>query len=631
MGAEGRAGSVALVAALFMVSTLGGFLVYVHETEGTTTDGYGYTITDPVLDERMSRHPGCLEISPEHTTARYDFGSEGMAINLASPGDKVQVAKDQAADTFTTVLDIHELDLVGRGNFQFQAKFALGDGDHYQVDVHVDQRQTYVTYTASIGEARAVGYGDMLYDITDTLYLLVHVENGQIELGLNGIEDVQTMPSLSKWTPRFAEISLGAGEEDPVLGNVYMSTFVLGLGTTWHYYDGLHKTIVPDGKDFAFSLHMHADRTYPQYLHLMANLSREYGLNGTYDAWLWANDQFYSMSESEYAQGLLDLRSAGWDLGVHGIGYVSVNRTIALYALDRMENEIGPLRTWSDHGYRQQNLYKDGTDPDSGYYIADRVEDIGAAWMHKNTKSHSFYNDLNRDGMSYTDPDYPDLPLFRVSPEQAWTMYSDPGREDDLDKYLRAWSADRSVIVTHDYLPYFFYVDNSSGPLSVVRDEEGMGYFPWSELIPKTTFVGEDWAPLPSFTRFLNWTRDYDVWFAPVRDIYDRSCLIQALEVHEDSNKVVIRNPSDQGIEGLTLYSQSQPDYELGDSGTSYTATKGSAGSWHFILDIPAGGEVVLEKGEHTGRSHPLDESPGPPSVLGRAQERLMNREGSDK
>ena len=42
-----------------------------------------------------------------------------------------------------------------------------------------------------------------------------------------------------------------------------------------------------------------------------------------------------------------------------------------------------------------------------------------------------------------------------------------------------------------------------------------------------------------------------------MRDIYDRSCLIQALEVEEDATKVVIRNPSDQDIEGLTLYTQS--------------------------------------------------------------------------
>ena len=166
-----------------------------------------------------------------------------------------------------------------------------------------------------------------------------------------------------------------------------------------------------------------------------------------------------------------------------------------------------------------------------------------------------------------------------------------------------------------------------SGPLSVVPGEDGIGYYPWSELIPKTTFVGEEWAPLPSFTRFLNWTRDYDVWFAPVRDIYDRSCLIQALDVEEDATQVVIRNPSDQDIEGLTLFTQSQPDYWLKGFGTTHSASKGSAGSWHFILDVPAGAEVVLEKVGINSGAHPLYRSPMP-LPEGMAQLLIMNREG---
>ena len=50
-----------------------------------------------------------------------------------------------------------------------------------------------------------------------------------------------------------------------------MKTFILGLGTEYRYYDGLHRTIVPDGKDFAFSLHLHADRAYPDQFYQMAN------------------------------------------------------------------------------------------------------------------------------------------------------------------------------------------------------------------------------------------------------------------------------------------------------------------------------------------------------------------------
>jgi hypothetical protein len=500
------------------------------------------------------------------------------------------------ADTFATSLDIKDMDLPGRGAFQFQASFDVGQGIAYQVLVQVDQYKTYVTYSYQNEEWVVIGYGDMFYDAVDSLDLLVQVANGSIRLGINGIEDVQEMPHVVKWSPHFAGMSVGAGSDDPVYGIVKMRTFMLGLRTDYRYYDGLHKTIVPDGKDFAFSLHIHADRAYPLQFYEMANLSSEYGLRGTYDAWYWANSQFYSMQESEYTAGLHALQDSGWDIGVHAVGYADLNRSQVIYGLDRMTEEFGPPRTWSDHGSRPQDLFKEGTDPDSGYYDADLVEEIGAAWMHKNSKAHSFYNDLNRDGMSYTDPDNPDLPLFRVSKMQAWRMYTDPGREDDLDRYLRSWAVDRSVFVTHDYLPYFFYVDNQSGPLSILPDDEGIGYFPWSSLIPKNTFIGEGWSPLPEFERFLNWTTGYDVWFAPVRDIYDRSVLIDQIKVEEDDHQVRITNPTDQKLSGLTLYVKGQPQYHLDKIGTDIGPGRGASGTWHFVVDLEPGSEVVLTK-----------------------------------
>jgi hypothetical protein len=263
-----------------------------------------------------------------------------------------------------------------------------------------------------------------------------------------------------------------------------------------------------------------------------------------------------------------------------------------------MTEEFGPMRTWSDHGQRTQDLWKDGTDPDSGHYDADLIEEIRAAWMHKKSKANSFYNDLNRDGMNYTGPNNPDLPLFRVSKMQAWMIYSDPGWEGDLDDYMRAWTTDRSVFIVHDYFPYFFFVNNQSGPLCTFPDEEGIGYFPWSSLVPKTTFMGDSWNPMPEFTRFLNWTTAYDVWFAPVRDIYDRSCLVQKLIVLEDEEKVkvIIRNPSNQPIKGLTLFTEDAPIFNLDVDGKELDARKGNGESRSFVIDVGPREELILEK-----------------------------------
>jgi len=166
----------------------------------------------------------------------------------------------------------------------------------------------------------------------------------------------------------------------------------------------------------------------------------------------------------------------------------------------------------------------------------------------------------------------------------------------DVSQYLRAWPMDRSVFVTHDYMPYFFYVKNNSGPLCILPEEEGIGYFPWSSLVPKTTFVGEDWAVLPSFVRFLNWTQDYDVWFAPVREIYDRSCLVQAVTMSEDENEVILTNPTDETIHGLTLFVKGRPMYSLKGPGAMLQAEKGTSESWHFVIDLGPGEVLVLKK-----------------------------------
>jgi hypothetical protein len=119
-------------------------------------------------------------------------------------------------------------------------------------------------------------------------------------------------------------------------------------------------------------------------------------------------------------------------------------------------------------------------------------------------------------------------------------------------------------------------------------------------LISKNTFLGEGWNPLPEFERFLNWTTGYDVWFAPVRDIYDRSCLVQQVTVQESEGQVVITNPTDSEIKGLTLFTQDQPDYFLEGLDGSVHAMKGSVASWHFVLDIGPGETLVLTKAAET-------------------------------
>jgi hypothetical protein len=100
---------------------------------------------------------------------------------------------------------------------------------------------------------------------------------------------------------------------------------------------------------------------------------------------------------------------------------------------------------------------------------------------------------------------------------------------------------------------------------------------------------------------------DHSVWFAPVRDVYDRSCLVQKVIVQENDTHVTIYNGNDREVKGLTLFTKSKPDFRLQWDSVELTAHKGSADSWHFIFDLGPGEMLVLEKvrGEAgTGAAH---------------------------
>jgi hypothetical protein len=131
---------------------------------------------------------------------------------------------------------------------------------------------------------------------------------------------------------------------------------------------------------------------------------------------------------------------------------------------------------------------------------------------------------------------------------------------------------------------------------------------PWSELVPKKMFQNGEWHLLPSFRSFLNWTQDYDVWFATVRDIYDRSALVQQVKVEENQTHIRIVNPTSTMIEGFTLYTKSLPEFDLVDGSTIYSSGKGTGNSWHFVIDLAPNSEVVLEKSYRMETSMSLTE-----------------------
>jgi hypothetical protein len=237
-----------------------------------------------------------------------------------------------------------------------------------------------------------------------------------------------------------------------------------------------------------------------------------------------------------------------------------------------------------------------GANEGSPNYVKDLVIDIGAGWWHENTHAHSRWNDLNRDGMNYTLPGQEEVPLFRVSKQQALQLFFETGRQQDVSSWLRSMPVQRSVFVAHDYFPFFFQVENDTGNYSVLPSHGDVQNTSWSAIRPKSDFVNGTWSALPSFVAMLDLLSSYDVWYAPVRDVYDRSCLVQNVMLQETGTQVILTNLNQVEVKGLTLFTRGQPNYLLFDGITPLSVQQGSAGSWHFVIDLEPGEVLVLDK-----------------------------------
>jgi hypothetical protein len=220
---------------------------------------------------------------------------------------------------------------------------------------------------------------------------------------------------------------------------------------------------------------------------------------------------------------------------------------------------------------------------------------MGLGWAHA-WHGTAFRNDLNRIGMGYQAEGLEGLPLYRASKDTSWDIYGDQAAASGLDRWLGAWAMERSLIVVHDYFAYLSYAINATGSYSVLEGMEGMDEIPWGQLYPKQVLQEAEWRALPQFEDFLNWTAAHDVWFATLREAYDRSMQVDQVQMSEYPDKLVLTNLGDAPVLGLTLYTRSMPDYALRHDGTVVHASKGAAASWHFIIDLGPGEVVVLKK-----------------------------------
>ena len=129
--------------AILFLATLGGYIVY-DSYEGAIPQGnfwvLGYWM--PLdRDDPSTRMSGNM---PDNTMAQFHFQKEGMLCQFTSAGDVITVGKDQAADTFTTSIDMLGHSPGGRWHLLFRTNFNVGEGIGLtvQVEASIDQYQT---------------------------------------------------------------------------------------------------------------------------------------------------------------------------------------------------------------------------------------------------------------------------------------------------------------------------------------------------------------------------------------------------------------------------------------------------------------------------------------------------------
>jgi hypothetical protein len=591
---KGRAFALT-VATLLVISGMAAVVMAEMGREDVVQDELAvpqYVLASPDLVERF-RGPSDRVNVTSPTGTLTDTTDDGLRVIFEEPSGTFRFVLGERADTMTLLMNTSAV-MRDRGCIiEVEVFFKIDQNKYYKLDLFINPTYATIGFEPFWEEGGEEQQTAVLHDVSPWTALMMKVGNGEAIVGIDGLDRTATLPTVPSFSPILDGINvwvIGVVEgRQMVIDNIAFGTG----GQT--FKDGLHKTMVPYGKDFAFTYIIHADRAYPGQLGLMANISEEYGLCGTYDAWTNGTDRYYGMDDPEFLAALHELQGSGWDIGLHAGSNEPMTREQIISSIEDLSRELGAPRSWSDHAFLPQDLAVQGGNASSSYYTADLVSEIGLGWAHA-WHGTAFRNDLNRIGMGYQAEGLDGLPLYRVSKDTSWDIYGDHASALDLDQWLGAWPMERSLIVVHDYFAYLSYASNATGRYSVLEGLEGMNYLPWGQLYPKQVLQGAEWRALPQFEDFLNWTISQNVWFTTLRDAYDRSQLVDRVLVHEYPDKLVLTNTGNAPVLGLTLYSRSMPDYALSQDGTAIHASKGTASSWHFIIDLGPGEVLVLRK-----------------------------------
>jgi hypothetical protein len=364
------------------------------------------------------------------------------------------------------------------------------------------------------------------------------------------------------------------------------------------YVDNLHVSSTPYGCDMTLAFDIHADYSRYEMVDVMKGLADEYGIMGTLHTFVYG-DPNYGEGFAENASllaSLKDARASGWELGTHALSSsTSIDRATAIAYLEKHKELLGEYpRIWTDHGYLSHNLWKDGGNQASDYYIADVLaEHLICAWLNVMKTYHQSGMDVNIDGMHVGE--IGGIDTYSVS-RGLYLSYLTNVKQVSYMGYMSS----RATIVLHEYLTNLCVVRDgdtligtSSGP--------GVTVTPGWYASPQTNYQDNEWFLHPEFEASIEaMTSGGTVWSAGVSEIYQYTEAVRDLIIDEGATYIHIANPSSIDLRGLTLYTldSDRPEYVLYHNG-KYYAPQPAAHGWNFVIDnVPRGAVITLEKVE---------------------------------
>jgi len=270
----------------------------------------------------------------------------------------------------------------------------------------------------------------------------------------------------------------------------------------------------PDGKRFAFSIIDDTDLATLEQVKPLYELLHRYGLRTTKTVWvLESNEPSHSPNRGDtlrdpaYRAFILDLKSWGFEIALHGVRGGSSKRQDIIEGLDEFRAVLGEYpRIHINHSLNRDNVYW-GENRWSFAPFRWAYASVGEhEFSGQNSESVYFWGDLVQEKVQYVNQfTYGDINLLAVNPSMPYRLADKP--------YVNYWfpTADGDNLDRFEVLLAKENLDRleREGGICLVYTHMGAGSF------------NRDGGANPRFEARLKDLASRNGWFAPASEILD--------------------------------------------------------------------------------------------------------------